>query len=173
MGTASQTVCFVGIDVCKAHLDGHIRPQGVEFQVDNSSIGITQLIEKLRSYTVSLVVLEATEGYEQESFVSLNAAGIATVRINPRQARDFAKATGKLAKSDRIDARTLAHYAQASQPEVRAAPDEAPRELQALLDRRRQVVEMLVAEKKSFGHLPCQRARAGQGSYPVVRARVG
>jgi transposase len=161
METASQMISFVGIDVSKAHLDGYIRPQGVEFQVANTSDGIRQLIETLHAYTVSLVVLEATGGYEQEAFVGLSAAGVATVRINPRQARDFAKATGKLAKSDKIDARVLAHYAQAIQPEVRPVPDEATRTLQAVLDRRRQVVDMLVAEKNRLGI-----------SHPSVRERV-
>ena len=147
METASQTHGYVGIDVSKAHLDVFLRPQGVEFQVANTASGIQALLEKLKPYGIDLVVLEATGGYEQEAFVQLNAALLPTVRINPRQARDFAKATGKLAKSDRIDARVLAHYAQAIQPEVRPVPDEATRALQALLDRRRQVVDMLVAEK--------------------------
>jgi transposase len=147
METTAQTPCFVGMDVSKAHLDVFLRPQGVEFQVANSASGIQALIEKLKPYAIHLVVLEATGGYEQEAFVGLNAAPIPTVRINPRQARDFAKATGKLAKSDQIDARVLAHYAAAIQPEVRPVPDEATRALQALLDRRRQVVDMLVAER--------------------------
>lgn len=147
METPSQTLCFVGMDVSKANLDVFLRPQGVEFQVANTANGIQTLIEKLKAYLIGLVVLEATGGYEQEAFVCLNAALIPTVRINPRQARDFAKATGKLAKSDKIDARALAHYAAAIQPELRPVPDEATRALQALLDRRRQVVDMLVAEK--------------------------
>ena len=113
MDTSLSVDTFVGIDVSKAHLDVYLRPVGLAFQVDNSPSGIAALIEKLRAFPVRLVVLEATGGYEQEAFVRLNAAQIPTVRINPRQARDFAKATGKLAKSDRIDAGSLAHYAQA------------------------------------------------------------
>lgn len=156
MDTSLSVDTFVGIDVSKAHLDVYVRPMGQAFQMDNSSDGITALIEKLRAFTVHLVVVEATGGYEQEAFVRLNAANIPTVRINPRQGRDFAKAIGKLAKSDRIDAAALAHYAQAIQPQVRAVPDEATRGLQALIDRRRQVVEMLVAEENrlSISHAP-------------------
>jgi transposase len=156
MDTSLSVDTFVGIDVSKAHLDVYLRPVGLAFQVDNSPSGIAALIEKLGAFPVRLVVLEATGGYEQEAFVRLNAAQIPTVRINPRQARDFAKATGKLAKSDRIDAGSLAHYAQAIQPQVRPVPDEATRQLQALVDRRRQVVEMLVAEenRRAISHPP-------------------
>lgn len=164
MDTASPSetfVTFVGIDVSKAHLDVSLRPQGIVFQVDNNPSGITALIEKLRTYPVGLVVLEATGGYEQEAFVRLSVANLPTVRINPRQGRDFAKATGKLAKSDRLDARALAHYAQVIQPQVRPVPDEATRALQVWVDRRRQVVEMLVAEEN-------RRDR----SQPPVRARI-
>jgi transposase len=142
-----QGSVYVGVDVSKAGLDVCIRPIDECFRVTNNDEGIHQLVMYLRKYTVEMIVLEATGGYEREAYVELSAAGLVTVRINPRQARNFAKSTGKLAKTDKIDARMLAHFAQAIHPEVRAVPDEHTIRLQALLSRRRQVVDMLVAEK--------------------------
>lgn len=158
MTSESQVECFVGIDVSKAHLDVHVRPLERHIQVGNDPDGISSLLEQLRAYSVRLVVVEATGGYEREVYAQLSAAGMAIARINPRQARDFAKSTGKLAKTDKIDARVLAHFAQAIQPQVRPAPNEQTAELQALLNRRRQVVEMLVAEKNrlSISHRAVQ-----------------
>ncbi len=147
MSQLPQTACFAGIDVSKIHLDVHLRPLDRTFQVGNDAEGIQTLLAQLRACPVDLVVLEATGGYEREVYAQLSAAGFRVARINPRQARHFAQATGKLAKTDRIDARVLAHLAQALQPEVQSVPDEHTAQLQALLGRRRQVVEMLVAEK--------------------------
>lgn len=147
MSDEMQGAYFVGIDVSKAGLDVCIRPTDACFTVTNDEEGMQKLIARLRQYPVKLIVLEATGGYEREVYVTLNAAGLKTVRINPRQARHFAKSIGKLAKSDTIDARVLAHFAEAIQPEVRAVPDEHTVQLQALISRRRQVVDMLVAEK--------------------------
>ncbi len=147
MSSETQVECFVGIDVSKAHLDVYLRPLDRQFQVGNDPDGIGSLIGQLLTHPVRLVVVEATGGYEREVYAQLSAAGIAVARINPRQARDFAKSTGKLAKTDKIDARVLAHFAQAIQPQIRPVPSEQTAQLQALLSRRRQVVEMLVAEK--------------------------
>jgi len=147
MSSKSQGGCFVGVDVSKAHLDVCIRPMDECFTVTNDQEGIQKLITHLHGYALRMVVLEATGGYEREVYTELSAAGLVTVRINPRQARNFAKSTGKLAKTDKIDARMLAHFAEAIQPEAHALPDERTMRLQALLSRRRQVVDMLVAEK--------------------------
>jgi transposase len=147
MSHETQGAYYVGIDVSKAGLDVYIRPVDECFAMTNDEEGIEKLIVRLGKYPVQLIVLEATGGYEREAYVSLNAAGLATVRINPRQARHFAKSTGKLAKTDKIDARVLAHFAEAIQPEVRSVPDERTAQLQALISRRRQVIDMLVAEK--------------------------
>jgi len=146
-----QGANYVGIDVSKAGLDVYIRPIEESFMVTNDEEGIQKLIACLHQYRVKLIVLEATGGYEREVYVALNLAGLKTVRINPRQARHFAKSIGKLAKSDKIDAGVLAHFAEAIQPEVRAMPDERTTQLQAWTSRRRQVIDMLVAEKNRLG----------------------
>lgn len=147
MNTSEQTASFVGIDVSKAHLDVAVRPSGQAWQVANSAAGIAQLVQQLREQGPGLVVLEATGGYENAAAAALAVAGLAVAVINPRQARDFAKSTNQLAKTDRIDAQVLAHFADALRPEPRPLPDEATTALQAVLTRRREVIEMQVAEQ--------------------------
>jgi transposase len=138
---------YVGIDVSKAHLDIAVRPSGAHWQVENQAAGIVQLVERLQELQPTLIVLEATGGLEVEATVAMATAGLRVAVINPRQARNFAKSLGKLAKTDKIDAGILAHFAEAIHPEPRALPTEEMVQLQALITRRRQVVEMLVAEK--------------------------
>jgi transposase len=147
MTTASSTPSFVGIDVSKAHLDIALRPSGARWQVDNDEPDIALLVQKLEELQPSLIVLEATGGYETPAVAALASAGLAVAVINPRQARDFAKSLGRLAKTDQIDALILARFAEAVQPEPRQLPDEQALQLQAWLVRRRQLLEMLVAEK--------------------------
>ncbi len=137
---------YVGVDVSKARLDIAARPSGEMWTVANDEEGIEALLGRLRRMRPSLVVLEASGGYERPVVATLAAAGIPVAVVNPRQARDFAKATGKLAKTDELDAQALAHFAEAVRPEVRPIPDEQAREFAAVLARRRQVVGMLVAE---------------------------
>jgi transposase len=137
---------FVGVDVSKAHLDVALRPAGATFRVANDPAGIAELVERLKPLAPALVVLEATGGYEAAALAALQVAGIPAAAINPRQARDFAKATGRLAKTDRIDAEALAHFAEAVRPEPRPATSEEQRSLEALLSRRGQLVEMRVME---------------------------
>lgn len=137
---------YVGIDVCKAHLDVAVRPEG-QFTVPNDEAGWAQILAHLQAESARLVVLEATGGFEVGLAGMLAAAGVPVVVVNPRQVRDFAKATGRLAKTDALDAQTLAHFAEVMRPEVRRLPDEQTQMLAALLARRRQVVEMLTAEK--------------------------
>jgi transposase len=142
---------FVGIDVSKARLDGHCRPDGVAFAEGNDPRGIAAVVDRLRALGPALVVLEATGGLEVPLVAALAAAGLPVVVINPRCARDFAKAAGRLAKTDRLDAEVLAHFAEAIRPPVRPLPDEQARQLDALIGRRRQLVEMRVAEENRLG----------------------
>jgi transposase len=138
---------WVGIDVSKATLDVYIHPQAQQWHTSNDKSGLDEIIQALSAVNVALVVLEATGGMEQALAQALNQAGVAVVVTNPRPVRDFAKAIGKLAKTDRIDAQVLARFAQAVQPEVRPLACEAAQELQALVTRRQQLVEMLSAER--------------------------
>ena len=101
---------WVGIDVCQKYLDVYIRPSGKFFQETNNKVGIDRLVKTLENIQTELVVIEATGGMEINVAIKLTEAGLAVAVINPRQARDFAKATGQLAKTDAIDARVLAHF---------------------------------------------------------------
>src|SRR2546422_73313 len=149
---------FVGIDVAKAELVIAIRPSGDRWTVANDEAGIQTLVKRLDRHAPALVVLEATGGYERAAIAALAAAQLPLVVANPRQVRDFARATGQLAKTDRIDADTLALFAERVRPNSRALPDEAARALDALLTRRRQVLEMLIAERNRLEHaLPAVR----------------
>ena len=147
MSESSTTSCFVGIDVSKATLDGAIRPSNEIWQTSNDEAGITELVTRLQSQTINLIVIEATGGWEVPVVSALVAAGLPVAVVNPRQVRDFAKSLGRLAKTDRLDAQVLAHFADAVRPESRQLPDAQTRQLHALLTRRRQLIEMLVAEK--------------------------
>ena len=141
----SEAQAYVGIDVSKAELEVAVGEEG--WTVSNDESGIETLLEQLRERPIGLVVLEATGGHETLAAAVLAEAGLPVVVANPRQVRDFARAMGQLAKTDRIDARVLALFAERVRPEVRALPDEDTQELKALLARRRQLLEMMVAEK--------------------------
>src|SRR6266850_5063640 len=136
---------FVGIDVAKVALDVFIGPAGAAFSVTNDEVGIRELLRHLAPD--DFVILEATGGLEMPVASALAAAGIAVAIVNPRQVRDFARATGQLAKTDRLDAEVLARFAEAIRPPVRPVPDEQTKALAALVARRRQLIEMLTAEK--------------------------
>jgi transposase len=142
-----QSAVFVGIDVSKARLDVALVPTGEALALDNDAVGIASLVERLKAQPPELVVLEATGGLQLPVATALAVAGLPVAVVNPRQVRDFARATGKLAKTDRIDAQVLAEFGRRLQPTPRALPDQATQELGALLDRRHQMVEMLTAEK--------------------------
>lgn len=130
----------------KAQLDVALRPAG-RFAVPNDEPGVAQLLTRLKAMPPTLVVLEATGGVELPVTTALALAGVPVVVINPRQVRDFAKATGQLAKTDAIDAGVLARFAEAIRPTPRRLPDEQTQALAALVTRRRQLIEMLTAEK--------------------------
>ena len=148
MEQSSAVPVFVGIDVAKDRLDVHLRPSGEAFAVGRDGAGLTALIERLAALAPSLIVLEATGGFEVTVAAALAAAGLPLVVVNPRQIRDFARATGRLAKTDRLDAEAIARFAEAVRPEPRPLPDAAARALGELVARRRQIVEMIGSESQ-------------------------
>jgi transposase len=139
--------CFVGIDVAKAQLDIALRPTGERWSVPNDPHGWATLVARLQAVPPTLIVLEATGGLERTVTAALAAAGFPVVVVNPRQARDFARATGQLAKTDALDARALAHFADVIRPTPRPLPDAQTQELRALLGRRQQLIVMRTAEQ--------------------------
>lgn len=155
-----QTLCFVGIDVSKAQLDAALRPSKLSFQEPNTEAGIQALIARLLPWKPTLIVLEATGGLEVPLVAALATVGLPTAVVNPRQVRDFARATGRLAKTDRLDAETLAHFADAIRPEPRPLSDEAARSFAALVGRRRQLIEMRTAEQNRLHAAPNAPIRA-------------
>ena len=150
--TPTPTIgCFVGIDVGKDHLDLAIDGQGTPWQEPNDATGIGAVVARLAPLEPALIVLEATGALEVPAAVALAAAGLPVTVVNPRQVRDFARASGRLAKTDRLDAQVLARFAAVMRPPVRPLPDAEAQALAALLARRRQVQEMLVAEQHRLG----------------------
>jgi transposase len=143
--------CFIGIDVSKSNLDVAVRPSGERLRCANDEAGIAALVERLAKLTPTRVVLEATGGYEVPLACAMAAAGLPAVVVNPRQVRDFARATGRLAKTDALDADILARFGEVVRPEVRPMPDAAAQEFSALIQRRHQIVGMLTAEKNRLG----------------------
>ncbi|MEK7716718.1 MAG: IS110 family transposase [Pseudomonadota bacterium] len=143
----TQQERFVGIDVSKASLDIAVLPEERVWRVEREEASIAGLVKELRTLAPSLIVLEATGGLESPLTAALATAGLPVAVVNPRQARDFAKATGRLSKTDALDAQVLARLGQTLRPPVRALKNEETQELEALLTRRRQIVEMLTMEK--------------------------
>lgn len=152
---------FVGIDVAKDRLDVHLRPSGEAVAVARDGEGLVQLVDRLQTLAPRLVVMEATGGYETIVASAVAAARLPLAVVNPRQIRDFARATGKLAKTDRIDAAAIAHFAEAVRPPIRPIADAEAHALGELVARRRQIIQMIVAERN-------RRRRATQGR--VLRA---
>jgi transposase len=132
--------------VSKARLDIGVRPLPSRESFANDEVGIRTLVKGLRELQPALIVLEATGGVERRVVRALASEELPVVVVNPRQVRDFAKATGQLAKTDRIDAEVLARFGEAVRPELRSLPDVCSQELRALVARRRQITEMIVAE---------------------------
>lgn len=150
-GPAAEPAVFVGIDVAKATLEIAVRPSGERWQVPNEDPAFPALVARLRTLTPTLVVLEATGGFEQAVVAALATAALPLVVANPRQVHDFARATGQLAKTDTLDAQVLALFAERVRPAPRPLPDTAAQALDAVLTRRRQLLEMLVAERNRLG----------------------
>lgn len=165
---------FVGIDVSKERLDVYVRPSGEEWSVANDESGHTELVGKLVTLCPQLVVLEATGGYQVDVVVELGLRGLQVAVVNPRQVRDFAKATGRLAKTDAIDAAALAHFAEAIRPEPRPLLDAHTVELQALVTRRRQLIDMRTAEMNRLDTCRVQRVRRDiQKTIEWLTRRIG
>jgi transposase len=155
---------YVGIDVSKAVLDVVVTPSSEAWSTLNTAEGMQRLVEKLGKMSPRLIVLEATGGLERRAVAALAAAALPVVAVNPRQVRDFAKATGQLAKTDTIDAAILALFADRIRPELRPLRDAETQELEALVVRRRQVVDMISAEKNRLSAAPpSKRVRTAIG----------
>jgi transposase len=162
----SSQPLFVGIDVSKARRDTALRPDdGRTFADPNEPGGIAALVTRLVALQPALIVLEAAGGYEMPLAAALQVAGLPVAVVNPRQARAFAKATGRLAKTDRIDAAVLAHFAEAVRPDPRPVPDPEVRHLDALLARRQQLIGMRVMEANRLGTATDPAVRAGLGRH--------
>jgi transposase len=143
----STPALFIGLDVAKAQIDVHVRPTGQAWRLANHEAGHATLVSQLQALGPTLIVLEATGGYEAALATTLALADLPLAVVNPRQVRDFARATGTLAKTDRLDAAILAWFAEAIRPTPRPLDEAATTDLTALVHRRRQLIEMLVAEK--------------------------
>lgn len=138
---------FVGMDVAKDKVDVHVRPGGERCTVTTDEVGLRELLTWVHARSPSLIVLEATGGYEVVVAATLGSAGLPVAVVNPRQIRDFARATGQLAKTDALDSAVIAHFAEAVQPPVRPLATAAAEALGALVVRRRQLLDMLGAER--------------------------
>lgn len=150
----SETGLFVGVDVSKKRLDVAFRPTGEVLSVVHDEAGVAALVERLKAEPVTLVVLEATGGLEASLASGLAMAGVPVAVVNPRQVKQFAGATGKQAKTDALDAANIAHFAEAIRPEVRPLPDEHAELLQAVVARRRQLIDMRVMEQNRLATTP-------------------
>jgi transposase len=150
----AETDVFVGIDVSKEALDVAVRPGGEGWRVGTDEAGLAELAGRLAALGPALVILEATGGYERAPAAELAAAGLPVQVVNPRQVLAFARALGHLAKTDRLDAAVLAHFAEAVRPAPRPLPDAQAGELKALVARRRQLRGMLAAEQARLGPAP-------------------
>jgi transposase len=162
----TKTELFVGIDVSKARLDVAVLPGEKTWSTTNDDDGISDLVAKLKDLAPSLVLLEATGGLERRVLARLVGADLPAMAINPRNVRDFARSLGKLAKTDRIDAIVLAQFAQVVRPPLRPIADEQTQELQAQLTRRRQLIEMVVAEKNRLAAAETSKVRK------VIKAHI-
>ncbi len=145
---------FIGVDLSQRYLDIAVRPEREQWRLPNEAQGLAALVERLSALAPTLVVLEASGGLERPVARALSQAGLPVAVVNPRQVRDFARSTGRLAKTDALDAQVLAQFAERVQPEPRPQPDESTQQLQELLTRRRQLVEMLTAEKNRLKQAP-------------------
>jgi transposase len=155
---------YVGVDVSKERLDVHARPAGTAFAVARNGEGLEELRARLKELSPALIAVEATGGFETVVAAELAAADFPVVVVNPAQVRAFARALGRRAKTDPIDAEVIAAFAEATQPPVRPLPDEHTRLLADLVARRRQIVQMIVAEK--------QREKRASGSPKRSIARL-
>jgi transposase len=150
---------YVGIDVSKDRLDVHVRPTGETFTVTRDGKGLEELVERLRALAPTLIAVEATGGFETIVAAAVAGASLPLAVVNPAQVRHFARAIGKRAKTDPIDAAVIAHFAEAVKPVPRPIPDAEARLLGELVARRRQIIEMLVAERQREKRVDAVRVR--------------
>jgi len=150
---------FIGIDVSKDQLDVHVRPSGEAFVVSRDGKGLEELVGRLGALAPTLIAVEATGGFETIVAAALGGAGLPLAVVNPAQVRHFAQAIGKRAKTDPVDAAVIAHFAESVKPERRPIPDEAQSLLAELVTRRRQIIEMLVAERQRQQRVNNRRVR--------------
>jgi transposase len=150
---------YVGIDVSKRQLDVHVHPSGDRWSVSNDESGHVELVRRLEQVKPELVVLEATGGYQSQAVAALALKQLPVAVVNPRQVRDFAKAVGRLAKTDAVDAAVLALFAERIRPEPRLLLDEQSLELQALMTRRRQLIDMRTADTNRLETCRVNRVR--------------
>jgi transposase len=150
---------LIGIDVSKDRLDVAVRPSGEKFVVERNAAGLERLVARLRELSPRLVVLEATGGFETVAAATLASAGLPVAIVNPAQIRAFAKALNQRAKTDPIDARVIAHFAEAAELEPRPLPDEQTQLLADLVGRRRQIIEMIGAERQREKRVTVPRLR--------------
>ena len=162
-----QESIFVGIDVAKAQLDVAVRPAADRWEVSHDDAGIGELVSQLKSLGPAMVLVEASGGLELPLVAALASEELPVVVVNPRQVRDFARATGKLAKTDALDAAVLAHFAEAVRPPVRPLRDAETQVLNSLVARRHQVMTMLVSEKNRLGSATTVTVR------PRIEAHIG
>jgi transposase len=168
-----EIVRFVGIDVSKDHLDIHLRPDNRQQRFTYDNDGLVALVEMLNQSQPRLIVMEATGGYEQRVVAALAAQELPVVVVNARRVRDFAKATGQLAKTDRLDAAVLSDFGEKLRPELRTLPDAGLEELKALLVRRRQLVDMITAEKNRQTIAPALIRRQIQKHIDWLQKQLG
>ena len=159
MSATTTKEVYAGVDVSKGRLEVFVAPTAERFGVPNDDTGVDELLARLEESSPALVVLEATAGFERPVAAALVASGLAVAVVNPRQARDFARATGRLAKTDRIDAESLARFAEAVRPAPRPILDEEARALGEILARRRQLVGMLTAENNRLVTATARRVK--------------
>lgn len=164
--------CFIGIDVAKAQLDIAVRPSGARWAVPNDPSGVTTLVDQLQALHPTLIVLEATGGLERAVTGALATAGLPVVVVNPRQVRDVARAIGQLAKTDALDARALAHFADVIRPTPRPLPDAQTQELRALLGRRQQLIGMRTAAQNRLAGTSGRLAQDIEAHIAWLNARI-
>lgn len=164
----TSTTIFVGIDIAKADFVMACRPDGTSWTATNDPEGITATVDRVRALAPTLIVLEATGGYDGR-WSLLAAAGLSLVVANPRQVRDFAKATGQLAKIDRLDAQLPALFAERVHPAPCPLPDAVLQQLDALVTRRRQLLDMVTAERHRLEHAAAADPSRAHPTYPLAR----
>ena len=164
----SQEPTYIGIDITKEQIDVAIRPTGRSWSVSYDGAGVDDLVAQLSRLGPVAVITESTGGLELPLVAALATASLPVVVVNPRQVRDFAKSTGQLAKTDRLDAHVLAHFGEAVRPPMRPLRDADTQALGAVLARRRQVTDILVAEKNRLGRAVPAGSPSDRGSYQLA-----